>query len=42
MNQPILIDGRNIYDPHLVREMGFLYMAIGRGYNGVGIEEIME
>ncbi|MGC9393345.1 MAG: UDP-glucose dehydrogenase family protein [Anaerolineae bacterium] len=42
MNQPILIDGRNIYDPHLVREMGFLYMAIGRGYNGVGIEEIIE
>ncbi len=42
MKQPILIDGRNIYDPHLVREMGFLYMAIGRGYNGVGIEEILE
>ncbi|MEJ5308807.1 MAG: UDP-glucose/GDP-mannose dehydrogenase family protein [Anaerolineae bacterium] len=42
MKQPILIDGRNIYDPHLVREMGFLYMAIGRGYNGVGIEEIVE
>ncbi len=42
MKQPILIDGRNIYDPHLVREMGFLYMAIGRGYNGVGIEEIIE
>jgi UDPglucose 6-dehydrogenase len=42
MNQPILIDGRNIYDPHLVRDMGFLYMAIGRGYNGVGIEEIIE
>ena len=42
MNQPILIDGRNIYDPHLVREMGFLYMAIGRGYNGVGIDEIIE
>jgi UDPglucose 6-dehydrogenase len=42
MNQPILIDGRNIYDPHLVREMGFLYMAIGRGYNGVGIEEMLE
>ena len=42
MNQPILIDGRNIYDPHTVREMGFYYMAIGRGYNGVGIEEIMD
>jgi len=42
MTQPILIDGRNIYDPHLVRDMGFLYMAIGRGYNGVGIDEIIE
>jgi UDPglucose 6-dehydrogenase len=42
MNQPILIDGRNIYDPHLVRDMGFEYMAIGRGYNGVGIEEIID
>ena len=42
MNQPILIDGRNIYDPHHVREIGFQYMAIGRGYNGEGIKEIIE
>lgn len=41
MHQPILIDGRNIYDPHAVRELGFTYLAIGRGYNGEGIEEIV-
>ena len=40
MNEPVLIDGRNIYDPHAVRELGFKYMAIGRGYDGVGIEDI--
>jgi hypothetical protein len=40
MNDPVLIDGRNIYDPHTVRELGFKYMAIGRGYDGVGIEDI--
>ncbi len=40
MTEPILVDGRNIYDPHTVRELGFKYMAIGRGYNGAGIEEL--
>ena len=39
MNQPILVDGRNIYDPASVRALGFQYMAIGRGYNGEGVEE---
>lgn len=34
--QPILIDGRNIYDPALMRELGYTYRAIGRGYNGEG------
>lgn len=34
--QPILIDGRNIYDPVLMRELGYIYRAIGRGYNGEG------
>lgn len=37
LKQPVLVDGRNIYDPVLVRELGFKYMAIGRGYNGEGI-----
>jgi UDPglucose 6-dehydrogenase len=38
MAHPILVDGRNIYDPAFVRALGFQYMAIGRGYDGEGVE----
>jgi len=31
---PVIYDGRNIYDPGLMKEMGFSYRAIGRGMNG--------
>ncbi len=34
MNSPLLFDGRNIYDPALMAEMGFRYRGVGRGYNG--------
>jgi len=34
MKQPIVVDGRNIYDPELMKEMGFTYRGFGRGYNG--------
>ena len=34
LKSPIIYDGRNIYDPTLMREMGFTYRAIGRGFNG--------
>ena len=37
MKQPILIDGRNMYDPDEMRAMGFNYRGVGRGYNGEGI-----
>lgn len=37
MRQPILIDGRNMYDPNDMRAMGFEYRGVGRGYNGAGI-----
>jgi UDPglucose 6-dehydrogenase len=34
LKSPIIYDGRNIYDPTLMKEMGFTYRAIGRGWNG--------
>lgn len=37
MKQPIFVDGRNMYDPDEMREMGFTYRGVGRGYNGEGI-----
>jgi UDPglucose 6-dehydrogenase len=30
LKTPVIFDGRNLYDPKLVREHGFEYMAIGR------------
>jgi UDPglucose 6-dehydrogenase len=32
MRQPVVIDGRNIYDPAKMQEMGFAYRGFGRGY----------
>ncbi|TFG49237.1 MAG: UDP-glucose/GDP-mannose dehydrogenase family protein [Anaerolineales bacterium] len=34
MNKPVLYDGRNIYDPDKMAEIGFNYRGVGRGYNG--------
>lgn len=31
LRQPIVIDGRNIYDPRVMKELGFVYASIGRG-----------
>src|SRR5262249_49362260 len=30
MRQPVIFDGRNIYDPEHVRELGFTYYGMGR------------
>ena len=30
MKQPVLIDGRNIYDPRAMRQFGFTYSGVGR------------
>lgn len=30
MNSPIILDGRNIYDPQKTKELGFTYMGVGR------------
>lgn len=37
MKQPIIVDGRNMYNPELMNEMGFQYRGVGRGFNGTGI-----
>ena len=34
MRQPVLFDGRNIYDAAVLRKIGFVYHGIGRGYDG--------
>jgi UDPglucose 6-dehydrogenase len=34
LQSPVIYDGRNIYDPTLMKQMGFNYRAIGRGSNG--------
>jgi UDPglucose 6-dehydrogenase len=30
MKSPVIFDGRNIYDPKIMREKGFVYYGIGR------------
>jgi len=30
MRRPVIVDGRNIYDPQLMRDLGFTYRGIGR------------
>jgi UDPglucose 6-dehydrogenase len=32
MKQPIIVDGRNMYDPEVMRRTGFHYRGVGRGY----------
>ncbi|HRZ07181.1 MAG TPA: nucleotide sugar dehydrogenase, partial [Candidatus Competibacteraceae bacterium] len=31
LKQPVIFDGRNLYDPDDLQEQGFIYYAIGRG-----------
>jgi UDPglucose 6-dehydrogenase len=37
MRTPNLVDGRNMYDPQAMWEMGFNYRGVGRGYQGRGV-----
>jgi UDPglucose 6-dehydrogenase len=30
MKRPLIIDGRNLYDPRTLKKMGFVYIGIGR------------
>jgi UDPglucose 6-dehydrogenase len=34
MRQPVILDGRNLYDPEAMKNLGFHYRGLGRGYNG--------
>jgi len=34
LTSPVIFDGRNIYDPLKMKEMGFKYRGMGRGFNG--------
>ena len=31
LRSPVIIDGRNIYDPEFMKSEGFVYLGIGRG-----------
>ncbi|OHV11994.1 UDP-glucose dehydrogenase family protein [Kushneria phosphatilytica] len=31
LSMPVLVDGRNLYDPETVRQAGLMYYAVGRG-----------
>jgi UDPglucose 6-dehydrogenase len=31
LKQPVIFDGRNLYDPALMQRFGFTYFAVGRG-----------
>ena len=34
LTSPVIFDGRNIYDPEMMKKMGFKYRGMGRGFNG--------
>jgi UDPglucose 6-dehydrogenase len=37
LKEPIIVDGRNLYKPEEMRELGFIYRGVGRGFNGEGL-----
>ncbi len=39
MRQPVVIDGRNLYDPREMRSLGFTYWGVGRGEAPVALWE---
>jgi UDPglucose 6-dehydrogenase len=34
MKQPVLVDGRNLYDGQRMKQIGFKYRGVGRGFKG--------
>jgi len=42
MKRPVIFDGRNLYDPARMRELGFTYFPIGReAVPGGGMSRIL-
>ncbi|MGE5124496.1 MAG: UDP-glucose dehydrogenase family protein, partial [Acidobacteriaceae bacterium] len=39
MAQPVIYDGRNIYEPAEMVRFGFIYRGVGRGYNNVNMDK---
>lgn len=39
MKTPILLDGRNMYEPEVMQNLGFTYRGVGRGYDGAGVAQ---
>jgi UDPglucose 6-dehydrogenase len=37
LRTPVIVDGRNLYDPALVRQLGFEHVAVGRGAHPAGL-----
>lgn len=37
MRKPVMVDGRNMYDPIRMRDLGWQYRGVGRGFNGTGV-----
>jgi len=37
MKRPVIVDGRNVYDPDTMKGAGFIYRGIGRGHGAVGV-----
>jgi UDPglucose 6-dehydrogenase len=42
MRQPIMMDGRNLYEPEKMAALGFVYRGIGRGYNSTHLSAAHE
>jgi UDPglucose 6-dehydrogenase len=42
MRQPVMVDGRNLYEPEKMGALGFLYRGIGRGYNSTHLSAAHE
>ena len=36
LRAPVIVDGRNLYEPERMNRLGFQYAGIGRGQHGAG------